>query len=134
MLSIRHRHDHGTEQPAADVPVPITEAARSSHALPRVYAEGAFETLLPATHASFTFTDDIVDADVIIVMPSTLRLRELRARYPHATILALVGAGAGNRASGITIDLLDHGADSCIVRPTGDELAAYVDSLLRRRV
>ena len=60
-------------------------------------------------------------------------MRELRQLYPAASVLAVVGVPAHHGGSDLAVELLNSGADACVIRPTGVELRAHLNALLRRR-
>ena len=68
-----------------------------------------------------------------LVMPDAASMRELRQLYPAASVLAVVGVPAHHGCSDLAVELLNSGADACVIRPTGVELRAHLNALLRRR-
>ena len=106
----------------------------SRTAAPVLFVDAALAPALGrALGPAVDLTDDVAGADVALVMLDAASMRELRQLYPAASVLAVVGVPAHHGGSDLAVELLNSGADACVIRPTGVELRAHLNALLRRR-
>jgi hypothetical protein len=126
------RRRHRTPATSATPATPATPHPPSlSRSLP-VFFDARTQTFASTLTAPLRPVDDIAAAHLAVLITHAAVLGRLCERHPNLRVLAIVPVGRENGGSKLASDLLEAGAERCLIQPSAAEVAAQLRALARR--